>query len=161
MATKSDVLIPLAGVDFSSFSKDDLKSMYRERLEKGLHGISFSPYIESQQPGTFIPEEQIRERLKIVRPYTNWIRTFSVTDGHEAIPRIAHEAGLKTLVGAWLGTDKKKNEREIENLIKIGKAGEADMIAVGNEVMYRKDLTEDDDILNTTEIQGTGAIDGK
>ena len=70
MATKSDVLIPLAGVDFSSFSKDDLKSMYRERLAKGLHGISFSPYIEGQQPGTFIPEEQIRERLKVSQAKT-------------------------------------------------------------------------------------------
>jgi exo-beta-1,3-glucanase (GH17 family) len=116
--------------------------MYLETLETGLHGISFSPYVEGQQPGTFIPEEQIRQRLKIIRPSTNWIRSFSCTDGHEAIPQIAHEAGLKTLVGAWLGKDRSKNEEEIENLIKTGKAGDADIVAVGNEVMYRKDLSE-------------------
>lgn len=144
MATKSEVLIALAGVDFSALSEDDLKSMYHAIRETGLHGISFSPYIEGQEPGNFIPEEQIRQRLKIIRPYTNWIRSFSCTDGHEAIPRIAHEAGLKTLVGAWLGKDKAKNKQEIENLIKIGKAGDADILAVGNEVMYRKDLSEDE-----------------
>ena len=144
MATKSEVLIPLAGIDFSTLSKDELKSMYRKILETGLHGISFSPYVEGQQPGNIISEEQIRQRLKIIRPFTNWIRSFSCTDGHEAVPRIAHEAGLKTLVGAWLGKDRTKNEQEIENLIKIGKAGNADIVAVGNEVMYRKDLSEDE-----------------
>lgn len=104
MAIKSEALIPLAGVDFSSLSKDDLKSMYREILQTGMHGISFSFYVDGQQPGTFIPAEQIRQRLKIIRPSTDWIRTFSCTDGQEAIPRIAQEAGLKALVGAWLGS---------------------------------------------------------
>lgn len=144
METKSEVLIALAGVDFSSLSKGDLKSMYRKIRERGLHGMSFSPYINDQHPGTFIPEEQIRQRLKIIRPYTEWVRSLSCTEGHEAIPRIAHESGLKTLVGAWLGIDRSKNEQEIENLVKIGKAGDADMLAVGNEVMHRKDLSEDE-----------------
>jgi glucan 1,3-beta-glucosidase len=144
MATKSEVLIALAGVDFSSLSKDDLKSIYQEIRDTGLHGICFSPYLEGQEPGSIISEDQVRQRLKIIRPYTNWIRSFSCTDGNEAIPRIAHESGLKTLVGAWLGKDRRKNEAEIENLVKIGKAGDADIVAVGNEVMYRKDLSEEE-----------------
>ena len=36
------------------------------------------------------------------------------------------------------------NQREIEGLIKIAKEGFVDIAAVGNEVMYRKDLTEDE-----------------
>jgi glucan 1,3-beta-glucosidase len=47
-------------------------------------------------------------------PHTRWVRSFSCTDGHEQTPRIAHELGLKTLVGAWLGTDAEINERELE-----------------------------------------------
>ena len=43
--------------------------------------------------------------MKIIKPYTKWIRSFSCTDGNEAIPRIAKEYGIKTLVGAWLGDD--------------------------------------------------------
>lgn len=144
MAAKSDVLIALAGVDFSSLSKEELKSIYKEILQTGVHGICFSPYEEGQGPGMLISEDQIRYRMNIIKPHTKWIRTFSCTDGNEAIPRIAHESGLQTLVGAWLGKDHSKNKKEIENLIKIGKEGHADILAVGNEVMYRKDLSEDE-----------------
>lgn len=51
---------------------------------------------------------------------------------------------MKTLVGAWLGNDPEINEREIQGLIDLAKAGFVDIAAVGNEVMYRKDLTEDE-----------------
>ena len=51
--------------------------------------------------------------------------------------------GLKTLVGAWLGDDLDKNELEIAGLIKLAKQGLVDIAAVGNEVMYRKDLSEE------------------
>ncbi|MCB0260046.1 MAG: glycosyl hydrolase, partial [Calditrichaeota bacterium] len=67
----------------------------------------------------------------------------SCTDGNEQIPRIGHENGLKTLVGAWLGSDAEKNEREIEAVIKVAQAGHADIVAVGNEVLLRGDLSED------------------
>jgi len=47
-------------------------------------------------------------------------------------------------VGAWLGKDKAINEVEVKNLIQLANDGYADVIAVGNEVMYRGDLTEDE-----------------
>lgn len=144
MATKTDTLIALAGVDFSSLSKAELTSAFKETLDAGLHGICFSPYLDGQGPGSIIAEGQVRQRMNIIKPYTKWIRSFSCTDGNELIPKISHESGLKTLVGAWLGKDRSKNEQEIKNLIKIGKAGDADILAVGNEVMYRKDLSEDE-----------------
>ena len=144
MAAKSELLIELAGIDFSSLSKNEIKEVFTKTLNKGVHGICFSPYTQGQAPGSIITEEQIRQRMNIIKPYTKWIRTFSCTDGNELIPRIAHECGIKTLVGAWLGKDKNINEREIENLIKVAEAGYADIVGVGNEVMYRKDLTEDE-----------------
>lgn len=144
MATKSEVLIALAGVDFKSLSTKELQSVYKEMLETGIHGMCFSPYLEGQGPGTIITEEQIRQRMEIIQPYTKWIRSFSCTEGNENIPRIAHAAGLKTLVGAWLGTDKRMNEKEIQNLIALAREGCVDIAAVGNEVMYRKDLSEEE-----------------
>lgn len=57
MASKSETLISLAGVDFSSVSKDELKSIFKETLEAGLHGICFSPYTEGQEPGNLITEK--------------------------------------------------------------------------------------------------------
>ena len=50
----------------------------------------------------------------------------------------------KYLVGAWLGDDSEVNEQEIEGLIALSKAGFVDVAAVGNEVMYRGDLEEDE-----------------
>jgi exo-beta-1,3-glucanase (GH17 family) len=47
-------------------------------------------------------------------------------------------------VGAWLGTDAEINEREIEGVIAVARAGHADIVAVGNEVMLREDLSEDE-----------------
>jgi len=57
---------------------------------------------------------------------------------------IAKEYGIKTLVGAWLGDETKINKKEIEGLIKLAKEGYVDIAAVGNEVMYRGDLTEEE-----------------
>ena len=51
---------------------------------------------------------------------------------------------MKTLVGAWLGDEPDKNEEEIANLIDLAKKGYVDIAAVGNEILYRKDLTEEE-----------------
>ena len=47
-------------------------------------------------------------------------------------------------MGAWLGSDKEKNEEEIEGLIQLAKEGYVDIAAVGNEVLYREDLNENE-----------------
>jgi exo-beta-1,3-glucanase (GH17 family) len=129
---------------WTSETRDALTAEFRATLQRGVHGLCFSPYLEGQQPGDQIGEAQIRERLKIMCPHARWIRSFSCTDGHEQTPRIAHELGLKTLVGAWLGTDAKINERELQGVIEVARAGHADIVAVGNEVLLREDMSEDE-----------------
>jgi len=131
------------GVDFSKLSVKKLEELWKETLENGMHGLCFSMYEDGQKPGDIITEEQVRRRMKIIKPHTNWVRSFSCVEGNEHIPRIAHEQGLKTLVGAWLGDDLEMNEAEIEGLIALAKDGCVDIAAVGNEVMYRKELTEE------------------
>jgi exo-beta-1,3-glucanase (GH17 family) len=123
---------------------EDLATAFRAVRERGVHGLCFSPYLEGQAPGSQVGEGQIRERLSVIRSSTQWVRTFSCTDGHEQTPRIARELGLKTLVGAWLGTDAQTNEREIAGAIAVARAGHADIVAVGNEVLLREDMSEDD-----------------
>ena len=86
-------------------ARDALSVAFRATLRRGVHGLCFSPYLEGQQPGSQIGEAQIHERLRILQPHARWVRSFSCTDGHEQTPRVARELGLKTLVGAWLGTD--------------------------------------------------------
>ena len=125
-------------------TETEKKDLFREILNNGVHGFCFSLYEDGQKPGDIISEEQVRRRMEILKPHCTWVRSFSCTEGNEHIPKIAKEFGMKTLVGAWLGDDPEINEREVEGLIKLAKEGFVDIAAVGNEVMYRKDLTEDE-----------------
>jgi exo-beta-1,3-glucanase (GH17 family) len=136
-------IMALAGINFSAMTEEDLTALFHSFLDSRIHGISFSPYIDGQGPGFQLPQEQIRERLSIIQPHVRWVRSFSCTEGNEAIPAIAHENGLKTLVGAWLEGDLEKNEIELANVIAVARAGHADIVAVGNEVLLRGDLSED------------------
>lgn len=122
----------------TDFLEDTMKSL----LHNKVYGLSFSPYLEGQDPSekAQISEQQIADRLEVIRPYTNWVRIFSSSNGNENVPRIAKEKSLKTMVGAWLSADLEENEIEINNAIAIAKAGHADVLAIGNEVMLREDL---------------------
>ena len=136
--------LSLAGLDVASMTTDELRQLVLKMLKAKIHGLSFSPYTEGQGPGTSLGEEQIRARLSVIEPYVGWIRTFSCTDGHELVPRIAHEKGLKTLVGVWLDDDREHNELELENAIRVARDGYVDVLGVGNEVLLRGDLSEDE-----------------
>lgn len=140
---KESGLIPKESF-FDDKSGDDIRDLFLEILYCGVHGFCFSLYEDGQKPGDVIPEEQIRRRMKILQPYTKWIRSFSCIEGNEQIPKIAKEFGIKTLVGAWLGREPDKNRQEIENLIHLAKDGFVDIAAVGNEVLYRNDLPEEE-----------------
>jgi glucan 1,3-beta-glucosidase len=134
-------------------SEATLTDLFAEILQKGVHGFCFSLYEDGQKPGDIISEAQVRRRMEILRPHTQWIRSFSCTEGNEFIPMVAKEYGLKTLVGAWLGDDPAINRREVEGLIRLANEGMVDIAAVGNEVMYRKDLSEEELLLFIQEVK--------
>lgn len=144
MSFRKGKKLALAGMDYSNKTQEELEDLFRSVLNNGTHGLCFSLYEEGQKPGDIITEEQVRRRMEIIKPFTSWVRSFSCTDGNEHIPRIAKEYGLKTLVGAWLGDDPDINIREVEGLIQLAKEGYVDIAAVGNEVMYRGDLEEEE-----------------
>jgi len=145
MSIREGKIMSLAGgTDFTNKTNEELQDLFKKVLKDGMHGLCFSPYEEGQKPGDILTESQIRRRMEIIKPYTKWIRSFSCIEGNELIPRIAKEFGIKTLVGAWLGKEAEKNEQEISALIQLAKEGYVDIAAVGNEVLYRDDLTEDE-----------------
>lgn len=141
MSVREEQYMSLAGVNLAKAKSNDLQTHFQKIMKRGMHGLCFSAYEEGQKPGDTLSREQIERRLDIMRPHTQWIRTFSCTEGNELIAKIAKEKGFKTLVGAWLGKDKEMNELEIAAAIKLAKEGYVDVLAVGNEVLYRKDLT--------------------
>lgn len=142
MSYRKENLMSLSGGALGSKTIKGLENTLQRVLKAGIHGICFSAYEEGQKVGDILSETQIRRRLEILKPYTKCIRTFSCTDGNELIPKIAKELGFNTLVGAWLGNDAEINKKEVAGLIKLAKNGFVDIAAVGNEVMYREDLSE-------------------
>ena len=144
MSFRKEKQLSLQGIDYTNKSKEDIHALFRKVLENGMHGLCYSAYEEGQQPGSILTKDQIRRRMEIIAPYTKWVRSFSCIEGNELVPQVAQEFGLKTLVGAWLGTDKSLNEQEIEGLIQLAQDGYVDVAAVGNEVLYRNDLSKEE-----------------
>ena len=144
MSYRKEKMMSLAGVQVEALDREGLKEQSRVLLNEKMHGICFSPYEGAQKPGDPISEAQIRRKLALLQPNTKWIRVFSCTEGNEQIPVLAREYGFKTLVGAWLGDDLEKNEEEIAALVSLANQGYVDVAAVGNEVMYRKELKEEE-----------------
>ena len=130
--------------EVNGLNQSELKAQCEQFLDAKMHGICFSPYEGTQEPGDPISEAQVRRKLELLVPHTQWIRVFSCTQGNEIIPKLAKEYGFKTLVGAWLGEETDKNEEELQGLIALASAGYVDVAAVGNEVMYREELEEEE-----------------
>jgi glycoside/pentoside/hexuronide:cation symporter, GPH family len=123
-------------------TRADISALYAEQFERGLYGLCFSAYTQGQRVGDPLSDAQLRRRIELIAPHTRWVRSFACTEGHERIPRLAREKGLKTMVGAWISADRARNEREIEALIALAQQGLVGVAVVGNEVLLRGDLGE-------------------
>ena len=121
---------------------DEIKTLYAEQFSTGLYGLSFSAYATGQRAGDQLLASNVGRRIDIIAPHTRWVRSFACTEGHEAIPRLAHTKGLKTMVGAWISQDRERNEREIVALIALAQDGMVNIAVVGNEVLLRGELPE-------------------
>jgi GPH family glycoside/pentoside/hexuronide:cation symporter len=126
----------------TGLTTQQLPAVFTQVLADGLHGLCFSPYAKGQRAGDVIGEAQVRRRMALIASSTQWVRSFSCTDGHELIPKLARDMGLKTMVGAWIGPDRARNEREIDALVQLARAGLVDIATVGNEVLLRGELPE-------------------
>ena len=128
---------PLAGK-----TGDEARELYVEQFARGLYGLSFSAYVDGQRAGDQLLASNVSRRIDLIAPHTRWVRSFACTEGHEAIPRLARTKGLKTMVGAWVSHDRERNEREIQALITLAQEGMVDVAVVGNEVLLRGELPE-------------------
>ena len=127
-----------------------------------LASVSYSPYTRWQHPdnGDRPTPEQIRSDLRLLSSYTRSIRTYSSTGGHELIPAIAQEFGLKVTIGIWLSgmteepspgkrrdpreieRNQKRNESEIVSAIALARRyTNVSAIVVGNETLLRNDMS--------------------
>ena len=126
------------------------------------HGLNFSPYIEDDEDpnmgGSQITNVELEERIDLIAPYAEWIRTFACNDDLSEAGMYAHVAGLKAAVGAWLGRNPAENDSQITRLIELAKEGHVDIAIVGSEVLLRGDLSETDLIHYINEVKDS--LDG-
>ncbi len=107
-----------------------------------LHGSAVGLYLDGQSAGQVIPADQARARIRLVSPYTTWLRLYSSLGGHaEAACFAKNEFGRKIALTAWLGRDAAANEREILALIAAANMGCVDIAIVGSETLLRQDQT--------------------
>jgi GPH family glycoside/pentoside/hexuronide:cation symporter len=130
-------------IDMTRTSIDEAKGQVTNILSDQLHGLCFGSYKEGQKAGDSVGPKQIEQRMNVIAKHTQWVRSFSTANGNDHIAKAAKNNGLKTIVGAWISSDLDQNEKEIENLISLGKQGLIDIAAVGNEVLLREDLSLD------------------
>lgn len=108
--------------------------------------LSYAPYRDGQTPfdeSFVVPPSQIDEDLAILAKHTACVRTYSTNQGLAEVVPLAARHGLKVLLGAWIGVEGPKNDREVASAIKIANAYPDTVAAVivGNEVLLRRDQT--------------------
>lgn len=143
MSNPYDRKLALSGLQIDGLSDAELSQLVKQLLADKIHGLAFSPYIDGQDNTHTVDAAQIDARLAMLAPHVNWVRTFSCTLGNELTPKLAKERGLKTLVGAWIDYDLEQNQVELQKGIAIAQAGQADILAIGNEVLLRGELSQD------------------
>ena len=121
-----------------------------------LQGFSFAPMRAESDPSKDIyPKvEEIDEDLALLRDTVHAVRTYTVKDTLAEVPRLALKHRLNVTVGAWIGTDMKENDRELDRLSDVLAQGNRNVVRVmvGNEALLRGDVTVPELIKNNLEF---------
>jgi exo-beta-1,3-glucanase (GH17 family) len=108
-----------------------------------VYGLDFGPYaLPNETLGSTVTPAQIATLLQTIAPYTEWVRTYSSTNGLQNVCPIAHTLGLKCAAGAWINgvtTGPITDQTEVNALITLVQNGDADLAVVGTEVLFRFD----------------------
>lgn len=132
-----------------------------------INGFCYGPFRENENPDVAIlpTAGEIAADMKLIQKLTSTIRTYGCTGTLATIPEYCEILGVECYVGAWLGRYGTVNEKEIEGIIAIANKKLACVkgLIVGNEVLLRDDLTEEElityirKVKNTTDIPVTTA----
>ncbi len=111
-----------------------------------INGFAVSFFQRYQSPFTqsFPSDNQIDGDLKVLRPYTDRIRTYSTLENPQ-VYRLAQKERLKVMAGAQIDTRLENNEKEMDALIALSHRypDTIDRVIIGNEVLFRNDLPVD------------------
>lgn len=108
------------------------KELFGKEITK-LEGVCVGFYEDGQSPGTYISEEQIVEKLKLIKLFAKSIRTYGMSDGLDKVPELAYKMGFDVYAGVYIGKDDDKNREEIEKAAAV--KNYCRFIIVGNEAL--------------------------
>jgi exo-beta-1,3-glucanase (GH17 family)/cellulose synthase/poly-beta-1,6-N-acetylglucosamine synthase-like glycosyltransferase len=109
-----------------------------------INGVSFSPYRADQDPlaGRHPTPEQIDADLAVLAGAVKQVRTYSATDGLEAVAPLANRHGLLVTAGAWIDGRPERNRREIDGVVRMARDNaNVTRVLVGNEALLRQDVS--------------------
>ncbi len=110
-----------------------------------IQGFSFSPMRAEHDPlnGRYPSREQIQQDLKLLSGKAHAVRTYSVADTLSLMPQLAAEENLNLTIGAWISSDQKSNETEIQQLITLARQHHRNIVRVivGNETLLREEAS--------------------
>jgi len=112
-----------------------------------IQGFAFQPFQKDQDAitGEEPSVQEIDRDLALLAGRTRAVRTYSSIGTLGEIPALAARHGLSVAVGAWLDTDRDRNEREVESAIRLAnRHSNVVRLIIGNEVVLRGDLTIED-----------------
>jgi exo-beta-1,3-glucanase (GH17 family)/cellulose synthase/poly-beta-1,6-N-acetylglucosamine synthase-like glycosyltransferase len=110
-----------------------------------LQGFSFAPMRADSDPSKniFPKVEEIDEDLALLQDTAHAVRTYTVKDTLAEVPRLARKHRLNVTLGAWIGTDPKENDKELDRLSEVLAQNNRNVVRVmvGNEALLRGDVT--------------------
>lgn len=109
-------------------TETEKKDFFLEILNNGIHGFCF---LQDEEDLQMLSEERIKIRMNILKSHATWVRLF-YSWNKEQIIKTAKVSGLKTLVEIQLGKNLEINDKELEGIINLAKAGFADIVSIAN-----------------------------
>lgn len=87
-------------------------------------------------------QKTIQQDIYLIGQHARSVRFYGLSDGLDKLITEADKIGLTVYAGAWLGKDKKNNQKELTRLFQAAQAHKNVMRAIiGNETILRKDIT--------------------
>ena len=112
-----------------------------------LSCVSYSPFhYEGQTPldsSLSISEAQIAADLSALSAQFACVRTYSVSQGLDVVPRLAQKLGMQVILGIWIGRNDIDNQKEIAIGAQLAQQYPTTIRALimGNEVLLRREQT--------------------
>ncbi|ANZ75137.1 BA75_02618T0 [Komagataella pastoris] len=138
-----------AGLNKKFHSNMELESLMSEKmLQKSIYGVNYAPR-GSLQPMCGVDYNQVVLDLGALSMVTSRLKLYGLQCQQAAyVLDVIQDMGLNMTVslGVWLNNDNQSNENQISELQKIllkVRRNQIDTIFVGNEVLWRHELSSD------------------